>query len=142
MKKSIEAIENFKTMNCAQSVLLSYARELDLNRIVALKMASGFGGGMARAETCGAVTGAYMVLGLKTQTEGKSNQEIKAESKAAVQKFNELFIAKHGSLNCRKLLGVDISTPEGSTYANNKNLFDSVCKELVGSATEILENNF
>ena len=142
MKKSIEAIENFKTLNCAQSVLLSYASELKLDRVTALKIAIGFGGGMAMAETCGAVTGAYMVLGLKTQTEGKSVQEIKAESKAAVRKFNELFIAKHGSLTCRKLLGVDISTAEGSAEANEKNLFDSVCKELVGSAAEILENNF
>ena len=94
------------------------------------------------AETCGAVTGAYMVLGLKTQTEGKSIQEIKDEAKAGVRKFNELFIARHGSLTCKKLLGVDISTPEGSAEANKKNLFNSVCKELVGSAAEILENNF
>jgi len=142
MKKSVEAIENFKTLNCAQSVLLSYAKKLELDRITALKIASGFGGGMAMAETCGAVTGAYMVLGLKIQSEGKSIQEIKGEAKVAVQKFNELFIAKHGSLTCKKLLGVDISTPEGSAKANEKNLFDLVCKELVGSAVDILEGNF
>ncbi len=142
MKKSVEAIENFKTMNCAQSVLLSYVSEIKLDRVTALKIASGFGGGMAMAETCGAVTGAYMVLGLKGPTEGKSIQEIKAEAKAGVRKFNELFRAKHGSLTCKKLLGVDISTAEGSAKANEKNLFDSVCKELVGSATDILENDF
>lgn len=141
MKKSQEAIENFKTLNCAQSVLLSYASELNLNEMTALKITSGFGGGMAMAETCGAVTGAYMVLGLKAQTEGKSIQEIKAEAKVAVRKFNELFIAKHGSLKCKKLLGVDISTTEGSAEANEKNLFDSVCIVLVGSAAEIVENN-
>jgi len=39
-------------------------------------------------------------------------------------------------------LGVDISTPEGSAEANKKNLFDTVCKDLVGSAAEILEKNF
>ena len=142
MKKSIEAIENFKTLNCSQSVLLSYVNELGLDRTTALTISAGFGGGMAMAETCGAVTGAYMVLGLKTQTEGKSIQEIKSETKASVRKFNELFISKHGSLTCRKLLGVDISTPEGSAEANKKNLFNSVCKKLVGSAAEILENSF
>jgi hypothetical protein len=53
-----------------------------------------------------------------------------------------LFIAKHGSLKCRKLLGVDISTPEGAAEANEKNLFDSVCPELVASAADIIDANF
>lgn len=142
MKKSLVAIENFKTLNCAQSVLLSFATELKLDDMIAFKIACGFGGGMAMGETCGAVTGAYMVLGLKVKTEGKTIQEIKAETKAAVKKFNELFIAKHGSLKCKKLLGVNISTPEGAAEANKKNLFDTVCTELVASASEILEENF
>ncbi len=142
MKKSQIAIENFKTMNCAQSVLLSFSGAFNIDEMTALKIASGFGGGMAMAKTCGAVTGAYMVLGLKIQDEGKTIQEMKAESKAAVRKFNELFLAKHGSLKCKKLLGVDISIPEGAAGANEKNLFDTVCVELVASAAEILEENF
>jgi C_GCAxxG_C_C family probable redox protein len=142
MKKSQLAIENFKTLNCAQSVLLSYASELNLDEMTALKIAAGFGGGMAMAETCGAVTGAYMVLGLKVQSEGKTIQEIKTETKVAVKKFNDFFTAKHGSLKCKKLLGVDISTPEGSAEANERNLFDTVCADLVASAAEILEKEF
>jgi len=142
MKKSLLAIENFKTLNCAQSVLLSHAEDLKLDRTTALRIALGFGGGMAMAETCGAVTGAYMVLGMKAQFGEKSIQEIKTETKAAVRRFKELFIAKHGSLKCKKLLGVDISTPEGSSVANEKNLFNTVCSELVGSAAEILEKEF
>ena len=142
MKKSQLAIENFKTLNCAQSVLLSHAEELNLDRTTALRIALGFGGGMAMAETCGAVTGAYMVLGLKANFKEKSIQEIKAETKVAVKKFNELFIARHGSLTCKRLLGVDISTSEGSIEANEKNLFNTVCSELVGSAAEILEKEF
>jgi C_GCAxxG_C_C family probable redox protein len=142
MKKSQLAIENFKGLNCAQSVLLSHAEELNLDRTTALRIALGFGGGMAMAETCGAVTGAYMVLGLKANFKEKSVQEIKAETKVAVKKFNELFIAKHGSLTCKKLLGVDISTPEGSAEANGRDLFNTVCSRLVGSAAEILEKEF
>jgi len=142
MKKSQLAIENFNTLNCAQSVLLSHAEELKLDKTTALRIALGFGGGMAMAETCGAVTGAYMVLGMKANFKEKTIQEIKAETKVAVKKFNELFIAKHGSLTCKKLLGVDISTPEGSTEANARNLFNTLCAELVGSAAEILEKEF
>jgi len=142
MRKSQLAIENFKTLNCAQSVLLSYAVELNLEPTTAMKVASGFGGGMTRGKTCGAVTGAYMVLGLKIDSEGKSMQEIKAESKASLCRFNELFIAKHGSLSCKKLLGVNISTPEGATEASKKNLYETVCSGLVTSAAEIIEENF
>ena len=110
--------------------------------MTALKISAGFGGGMAMAETCGAVTGAYMVLGMKAQDDGKTIQEIKTETKAAVKKFNELFIARHGSLKCKKLLEVNISTPEGSAEANEKNLFNTICSDLVGTAAEILEKEF
>jgi C_GCAxxG_C_C family probable redox protein len=142
MKKSQIAIENFKSFNCAQSVLLSHAEELKLDRTTAIRIALGFGAGMTMGETCGAVTGAYMVLGMKAKSEGKTIQEIKAETKAAVRKFNELFIAKHGSLQCKKMIGVDLSTPEGSAEANAKGLFDTVCVNLVASAAEILETEF
>jgi C_GCAxxG_C_C family probable redox protein len=142
MKKSLLAIENFKTLNCAQSVLLSYAIELNLDEMTALKISAGFGGGMAMAETCGAVTGAYMVLGLKTGVKGKTIQEIKAETKIAVRRFNEIFVAKHGSLSCKKLMGIDISTPEGAAEASEKKLHNLICTDLVASAAEILENHF
>lgn len=142
MKKPKQAIENFNILNCAQSVLLSFAKEFNLEEITALKISAGFGGGMGMAETCGAVTGAYMVLGMKVRSEGKTIQDIKAETKVAVKKFNDLFIARHGSLTCKKLLGVDISTPEGSAVANEKNLFNTICVGLVGSASEILERDF
>lgn len=142
MKKSQLAIENFKNLNCAQSVLLSHSEELNLDRTTAIRIALGFGGGMAMGETCGAVTGAYMVLGLKANFKEKSVQEIKEETKVAIRRFNELFIAKHGSLQCKKLLGVDLSTQEGSAEAKEKGLFDSVCTNLVASAAEILEKEF
>jgi C_GCAxxG_C_C family probable redox protein len=142
MKKSQVAIENFKSLNCAQSVLLTYAQEVNLEEKKAMAIAIGFGSGMTMGETCGAVTGAYMVLGLKIRTEGKTYQDIKTESKANIGRFNELFMAKHGSLQCKKLLGIDLSTPEGMQQAREEGLFDTVCATLVGSAAEILQENF
>lgn len=142
MKKSQLALENFKSLNCALSVLMSHAQDLNLDQTTALRIALGFGGGMTMGETCGAVTGAYMVLGLKANFQEKSVAEIKADTKIAVRRFNELFIAKHGSLQCKKLLGVDLSTLEGSAEANAKGLFDSICAPLVASAAEILETEF
>ena len=51
--------------SCAQALLAVYGPELGMDRETALKVAGGFGGGMGRmAGTCGAVTGAFMVIGL------------------------------------------------------------------------------
>lgn len=142
MKKSQIAIENFKSLNCAQSVLLTYAEDVNLDKKTAMCIARGFGSGMTLGETCGAVTGAYMVLGMKINNEGKTVEQMKAESKATMQQFNELFLAKHGSLQCKKLLGVDLSETVGLQKAREQHLFETVCVGLVASAAEILEENF
>ena len=67
MSRVEQAVSCFKGgFNCSQAVLSTYAQDFGLDREAALKLAAGFGGGMGRmAGTCGAVTGAFMVLGLK-----------------------------------------------------------------------------
>ena len=63
--KAAAAVMKEHKMNCAQTVVTSFSEELGIERDLAFKIAMGFGGGMGRtARTCGAVTGAYIVLGL------------------------------------------------------------------------------
>ena len=53
-------------LDCAQALVSTYGPELGLDRETAIKVADAFTGGIGRTgETCGAVTGALMVLGLK-----------------------------------------------------------------------------
>ena len=82
MTKQVEekAIRSFKSgLNCAQAVLTSYSDELKFDNNMALSVACGFGGGMGRLqETCGAVTGSFMVLGIHTV---KNSQITTAEKK-------------------------------------------------------------
>ena len=57
MSNPDQAVATFASgLNCAQAVLATYAPGLGLERDTALKVASAFGAGMNRAETCGAVT--------------------------------------------------------------------------------------
>jgi len=65
--RSDRATEMFLSgYNCAQSVLWSFSDEVRLDPDTALRIACGFGAGMARRqEVCGAVTGGIMVLGLR-----------------------------------------------------------------------------
>ncbi len=60
------AVESFRSgLNCAQSVVAAYADEMSFDRNLALSISCGFGGGMGRLqETCGAATGAFMILGI------------------------------------------------------------------------------
>lgn len=126
--------------NCCQAVLSTYGPRFGLERELALKVASGFGGGIGRqGETCGAVTGAIMVIGLKeggTLAEDKESQD---RSYGLVGRFSEKFKARHGSILCRELLGGDISTPEGRQTAIDKGLFEKLCPNFVRASAEILE---
>lgn len=127
--------------NCAQTVFSLFAPELGIEEKTALKIASGFGGGMACAETCGAVTGSYMVIGIKHGHNSPDPDE-KAKTKMQIQKFNEEFKKVHGSLICKKLTGFDISTPEGASAATEENVFQTKCPEFIKTACNILENEF
>jgi C_GCAxxG_C_C family probable redox protein len=52
--------------SCSQAVLSTYGPKFELDPELALKVSGAFGAGMGRmGETCGAVTGAFMVIGLK-----------------------------------------------------------------------------
>lgn len=60
-----EVQENFNMgIICAQQVLAHFADRLNLPEETALRLASAFGAGMGKAEVCGCVSGALMVLGL------------------------------------------------------------------------------
>ena len=60
-----EVLENFyRGIDCSQAVLYEFAKDLGLDKKIALKISSAFGGGMWRGETCGCVTGALMAIGV------------------------------------------------------------------------------
>jgi C_GCAxxG_C_C family probable redox protein len=134
------AVSRFaRGFSCSQAVLSAYAGQFGLDDQTALKIAAGFGGGMGlMAETCGAVTGAFMVLGLRYG--GTSpDREAKEVTFAQIGEFVDRFKARHGSLKCRDLLGCDIGTPEGYRLAREKNLFGTTCPKFVRDAVAILE---
>ncbi|HUW18349.1 MAG TPA: C-GCAxxG-C-C family protein [Sedimentisphaerales bacterium] len=125
--------------NCSQAILSVYGPRFGLSREMALKIASAFGAGMCMAETCGAVTGAFMVIGLKHGQADAADKESKATTYELVGQFVNKFDSRNGSVVCKELLGCDISTPEGMKTAQQKDLFKSLCPKIVQDAAEILE---
>ena len=133
--------KQFPQFNCAQTVFSLFAGDLGLDGQTALKIASGFGGGMACAETCGAVTGSYMVIGMK-HGHFRPDPDEKAKTKQLIQRFNELFKKRHGSLICKALTGFDISTPKDASDAQEEGVFLTKCPVFIKTACTILEEEF
>jgi C_GCAxxG_C_C family probable redox protein len=142
-EKAQEAFANMAAsrMNCAQAVLSSFCEEFGLARQLALKLAQGFGGGMARhGRTCGAVTGAYMVLGLSRKNATENPRESLEKTYALISEFNRRFGELHGSVICRELIGHDLSAPEGLAQARESGIFTVKCPEFVSDAVKIVED--
>jgi C_GCAxxG_C_C family probable redox protein len=126
--------------NCAQSMIYAYGKTFFEEESLPLKLASGFGGGIASTgQTCGAVTGSLMVLGLYFGYADASDQSQKEKVKAIAQEFMDAFEAREGALKCCDLLGADMNTREGKDYVRRHGVIDKICPQLIKDASEILE---
>jgi len=141
MSKIEKVISSFRgDFNCAQSVLSSFAPQYGLDKDTALKLATGFGGGMGRMQnTCGAVSGAFMVIGLKYGMGLNGDIEARNKTYELVREFTKRFQEINGSINCKELLGCDINTPEGKEYYDQNDFFEKKCFEYVKNSAKILE---
>jgi C_GCAxxG_C_C family probable redox protein len=137
-----KAITSFRgDFNCSQSVFSSYATEYGLDRDTALRLATGFGSGMGRLQnTCGAVSGAFMVLGLKHGMGESGDTEARDKTYQLIREFSNRFQEIHGSIICKDLLGCDINTPEGKDYYDRNEFFEKKCFQYVKDAAMILED--
>jgi len=140
MKNEDHARELFiRGYSCSQAVFAAYSEELGLGSEWALRIAAPFRAGMGRmGKTCGAVTGALMVLGLKYGEGGPGDNARKDLVCGLVQEFHRAFSSKNGSCICNELLGCDISDPGQMKQAAEKGIFFTLCPELVRSAAEIV----
>ena len=127
--------------NCAQSVVLAFADDLKFSKELALKMAAGFGGGMGKQQgTCGAVTGAIMVLGMLKGEQVNNNDELKSGTYATVKELTQRFTEAYKTTSCRELTGCDLNTPEGSEKFKEDKIMENVCAGCVMEAVRIVES--
>ncbi len=126
--------------SCSQAVFTPYALEAGLDEETALKLSQVLGGGMSHMGlTCGAVTGALLVISLhfgRTRAEDKAAKERTYE---LAQKFCRQFTEKFGSINCTDLIGCSLKTAHGLALAGEKNLFEKYCTRYVEEACLLLE---
>ncbi len=78
--------------NCAQSVLLAFCDEANMDQKTVCALCAHFGSGMRVSSVCGAVTGGLMALGILGAGEEKARQ------------FLAEFKKSEGDINCAPLL--------------------------------------
>ncbi len=142
MTRTERAVALFqKGFSCSQAVLGAYAVDLGLPEAAALRLSQPFGGGIAKSgDWCGAVTGAFLVIGLKYGRDRAEDTAAKDKTYALVQEFIRRFEAKNGHVRCRDLLGCDIGTAEGQKTIEERKLHQTLCEPLIRDAVAILED--
>ena len=133
----------FNGKNCAQSVIAAYANEFDMDTGQLLRVASSFGGGMGKLQqTCGAVTGAYMLIGLRNSVSFEKDEDQKKATTMMVQEFKKRFVRLNGSDQCSNLITVDLKTKEGKEQFDREQMKENICSKCITSSIEILEGLF
>lgn len=100
--------------NCAQSVVLAFAEDYELEEAFAAHISGSFGGGIGRMrETCGTACGMFMLAGLEVKGD-YPDQELKKKNYEVVQRLAADFKAETGSLICKELLGLNKQRADGT----------------------------
>ncbi len=93
-----------------------------------------------KQEVCGAVSGGVLVLGATYGMGEKAEVTAKETTYARTRELIDRFVARHGTVICRKLIdGCDLMTEEGRRQFDNRDLRSTRCQPCVESVVEILE---
>lgn len=91
--------------NCSQSVVGAFHEEMGLPLETALRLSSSFGGGMGGLrDTCGAVTGMFLVAGMLFGYDSPTDNDVKKVHYARIRQLAVDFAEQHDTIVCRELL--------------------------------------
>lgn len=135
-----EAIDKAQTLfdegyACSQSVLLTFIKEFNVDEHTAKRISSTFGGGMGRLrQKCGAVTGGFMVLGLKYGNSDPKDMETKLHAYKMVRELNKQVEEIYGTSNCTELLKKHATEADVEARKHHK----IICRRVVGDAAGLV----
>ncbi len=140
--KGDRAYELFKEgYNCSQAVFGAFADELGVDFETAVKLASGFGGGIGRMrEVCGTFTGLTMAASMIYGYDDPKDTETKAELYEKIRALADKFREDNGSIICRELLGLQQAEKSAVPEARTSEYYQKrPCAELCRYAADLLE---
>jgi C_GCAxxG_C_C family probable redox protein len=121
---------------CSQAILLAFSDKYGFDNHSAAAIASTFGGGMGRLRlTCGALTGAFMVIGLEYGNVAPDDMERKLDCYRLVREMYVRFETLHGTTVCGELLAKYCPS---SMDVKKRRHHRIICDRLVKDAATIL----
>ncbi len=103
-----QAIERHdKGFNCAQSVACTYCDLFDVDESAVFRLTESYGLGCGMMEVCGALTGAFAVVGLNNSSGDVGKGITKQSTYGIIKEMGEKFREKNGSVVCRELKGIE-----------------------------------
>lgn len=124
--------------NCAQAVFSAFSEDFGLDSTTSRKISSCFGGGMRRGATCGALSGALMVLGLAMGF-GEMDEAHKACTEELCKILNAEWKEEIGALDCNHILGIDVGDPIQKQMAKESGIFARKCPGCIRTGVRLLE---
>jgi C_GCAxxG_C_C family probable redox protein len=138
-KKKLRAVTDLSNgFNCAQAVFRQFSEDYGLPESISLKIASGFGGGLKMAKTCGAVSGAIMSLGLIYGYDNLEDLDKKDSMNGITLQFLNDFKNIFKTTDCKDLLGIDVSLPGNRQKAQESGVMARMCPDCVVTAIELI----
>lgn len=127
-------------LSCSQAVASVFADKFFIDEKDMLKISGGFGGGVGSSGLlCGALSGAVMVIGLKYGATSGEDINAKQHTRELVRELMQKFSNEFGALDCKCLLGFDMSRQEDFNYVHDNNITRQICPKFVEFAVKELE---
>ena len=98
--------------NCAQSVACTYCDLVGMDEKTMFRLTEGLGAGMGNKEgTCGAVSAACLLAGLKNSTGNLEHPDSKLDTYKIAAQIMDEFVKQNGSVVCKDLKGMETGKP-------------------------------
>jgi C_GCAxxG_C_C family probable redox protein len=117
---------------CAETTLIVLQQAFGPPNATDSSPAMALNGGVAwSGGPCGAITGAALAVGRLAGQRIADHKEAKGTARAIVARLMGDFHREYGSVNCRELVGLDISTPEGHATFIESQVWHTVCMDQI-----------
>jgi len=124
--------------DCAQSIVYAMGDRINGNVNDTLRSVSCMGMGLLQGSVCGAILGAYAVIGLKYGNE-KPDFSMKGLALVKKEQFMMEFRKKYNGITCPELMGLDIRKSEDNMKAFQGGIYEDHCPKMCLEIVNILE---
>ena len=124
--------------DCAQAIIHALKDRLDADEATVMRTISCMGMGLLEGSVCGALLGAYAVIGLRF---GSDRPDMGSKGLALIKKeqFMMEFRKLHSEITCPGIMGLDVRKDEDNLKAYSTGMYDRFCPNLCLEIINILE---